>query len=100
MTGVQTCALPISVYHILTENIPKLKSHNRKDVLVSLRSLPKNLDEHLIQFGLYGVMQCGLLNNNETRGNAIIKLFDQEYQKITGNKSIFDRRQKDFYVLP
>lgn len=84
-----------AVYHVLTENFPKLKSEERKSIIEGINNLPINLYGRLQEFGLSTLLTSGL--GEGTKGNhlTILSVFDKAYQKKTSNPSLFDLTQKE-----
>jgi len=80
-----------AVYHLLTENQPKLLSNDRDEVIKQIKDWPNKLAEYFDKFKLTSIMHTAL-NGSPIR---ILEVFDRVYQRKTGNKSIFDLNQKE-----
>ena len=77
-----------AIYHTLTEKNPPLASGDRSEVLTAVKALPNDLTHYFISLGL----------NRLVSGNSrkeILNAFDRQFQKLTGNSSLFDQDQLD-----
>jgi len=82
------------IYHTLVENHPELKSRSRRKVISTIRAFPANISSYLHKLGLGGLIQeLSTFNKNES-GISVLQIFDMERQKIIGDASLFDSKQK------
>jgi hypothetical protein len=82
-----------AIYHVLTENRPSLASNDRKKVIKSLKRMPSKLKEYFYAIGLSGIMVNAFEEGHRDSPSAVLEFFDLEYQKRTGDKSLFDLTQ-------
>jgi len=83
-----------AIYHILTENNPKLASIERAEVIEGVKNLPTNLTRYLHSIGLGGLMINASGKENKNSPLAVLEIFDKVYQRKTGDKSLFDLNQE------
>jgi len=79
-----------AVYHLLTEDKPRLASGDRSEVIEGIKNLPGNLFEYLGSLGIGGMMANWPKNLREWSPSVVLNIFDQAYQEKTGDKSLFD----------
>jgi len=81
-------------YYALAFNNRGLGSTDRARVVQILEDLPSNLHFYLHEIGLVGLMMHGLEKGEAHKPLAVLKLFGQGYQLITGDPfSLFDPSQ-------
>ena len=78
----------------MTENNQNLSSENREEVIETIKNLPVNLQKYFSNIGLGGLMEMAFGKGKKGSPLAVLEVFDQVYQKKTGDASLFDKRQK------
>jgi hypothetical protein len=81
-----------AVYHTLAEYNHQMASRNREKAVTAFKKLPSNLRKYFYSIGMGGLMRI-----QRDSPALILQIFDQAYQKITGNQSLFDDTQ-DIYL--
>lgn len=83
------------VYYALTVNNPKLASTTRSEVIEAINSLSSDLGGYLQKIKLGGLMGNASKEGEQGSPLAVLKVFDQVYQKKTENVSLFDLSQEE-----
>ena len=83
-----------AVYHILTEQNPRLLSQNRGEVTEGIKGLPGDLQDYLHSIGLAGLMTVAFEKGEQSSPLAVLRAFDRAYQRKTGNAGLFDQTQQ------
>ena len=76
-----------AVYHVLIEDRPKLASKDRRVVIHTLKSLPKNLQKYFRSLDLSGLMDS-FGKGRQNSPLVILQAFDRAFIKTTGNPSL------------
>ena len=88
-----------TIYHTLIEQHKDMASQDRAKVIEAIISLPAQLRLHLRDLGLGGLMMSGSLEGKRDSPIEVIRVFDQAYQKRTGDASLFDNRQEQHIAV-
>jgi len=83
------------VYFALTHNNQELASVNRTEVIEGVKSLPTNLAEYFHGIGLAGLMTNAFGKGENNSPLAVLRVFDNVYQRKTGDASLFDLSQEE-----